>query len=134
LLWRGGTLLGNYRSRQIDLNAGGQWLVGTRHELRVKLSSIALDASARQAWRVQPGGRATTSPEPLADFSLQRLGLQVRYRYELRPLSYVYLVYSRGGQELANGSGDSLGDLVSGAFSLRDSEQFLLKFNYRFEL
>lgn len=134
LLWRGGTLLGTFRSRQIGINAGLQWSVGTRHELRVKLESIALDARAKQAWRVQPGGTAIESGDPLADFSLRRVGFQLRYRYELRPLSYVYVVYSRGGADFANNSDESLGALVSSAFSLRDSEQFLVKFNYRFQL
>ena len=67
------------------------------------------------------------------DFSLRRLGFQMRYRYELRPLSYLYVVYSRGGADFATNSDESLGNLFSSAFSLRDSEQFLVKFNYRFQ-
>ena len=133
LLWRTGTLLGTFRSRQIGINAGAQWSAGTRHELRVKLESIALDAGAKQAWRLRPGGSLTASNDPLDDFSLRRLGFQMRYRYELRPLSYLYVVYSRGGADFATNSDESLGNLFSSAFSLRDSEQFLVKFNYRFQ-
>jgi hypothetical protein len=134
LLWRGGTLLGTYRSRELDLNAGMQWSTGSRHELRMKLETIALSATARQAWRVQAGGTAVASADALNDFALQRLGFQARYRYEIKPLSYIYVVYSRGGLALADNSADSLRSLVSSSFSLRDSEQFLVKFNYRFEL
>jgi hypothetical protein len=45
----------------------------------------------------------------------------------------VYVVYSRGGADFVANSDESLGELISSAFSLRDSEQFLVKFNYRFQ-
>jgi hypothetical protein len=50
----------------------------------------------------------------------------------MAPLSYLYVVYGRGGyrQDTASrGSGGLLGD----SFSLRDDEQLLIKFSYRFE-
>ena len=134
LLWREGTLLGTYRGKQVAINAGMQWSAGSRHELRIKLESIALDAQAMRAWHLQPGGAVLESADAINDFGLQRMGFQARYRYEIKPLSYIYVVYSRGGLELAENSGDSLRSLVSSSFSLRDSEQFLVKFNYRFEL
>jgi hypothetical protein len=134
LLWRAGTLLGSFRGQQIGINAGMQWSAGSRHELRMKLESIALDARALQAWRLQPGGAVLASTDAIDNFSLRRLGFQARYRFEIKPLSYIYVVYSRGGLEQVQNSGESLGSLVSSSFSLRDSEQFLVKFNYRFEL
>ena len=39
------------------------------------------------------------SDEPVDDFNVSNLGLQIRYRYELAPLSYLYVVYGRGGFE-----------------------------------
>ena len=41
----------------------------------------------------------TTRDEPVDDFSVRKLGFQIRYRYELAPLSYLYVVYGRGGYE-----------------------------------
>jgi hypothetical protein len=67
------------------------------------------------------------------DFSLRNLGFQVRYRYELAPLSYVYVVYGRGG-DMFNEYWQSSGSLLGDAFSLRDAEQLVVKFTYRFEL
>ena len=37
------------------------------------------------------------SDDPIDDFSVSNLGFQIRYRYELAPLSYLYVVYGRGG-------------------------------------
>ena len=97
------------------------------------LSLRALDARLRQAWEVGPGGQPIAVPTPadVSDFSLSNLGFQVRYRYELAPLSDLYVVYSRGGLDEENQS-RSLADLLGDATSLRDAEQILVKLSYRF--
>jgi hypothetical protein len=132
LLWREDNLLGTYRSREIQLSGGLQWLVGSRHELRVKLETIALDAKSKQAWRVAPDGTPEPADDDIPDFSLRNLGFQIRYRYELAPLSNIYVVYSRGGFAFDENDNRSVDGLLGDTFSLRDSEQFLIKLSYRF--
>jgi len=132
LLWQYDNLIGSFDGREIDLNAGFSWIVNNRHELRLKLQAIGLEADLRQAYRVDAAGKAVPSDEPVDDFSVSNLGLQVRYRFEFAPLSYLYVVYGRGGYEeepVAAGAGSQLRD----SFSLRDDEQLLVKFCYRFE-
>lgn len=135
LLWRGGNLLGSYRSDLAYLAAGTTWLIDPRQELRVRLEAIGLDANARQAWRVVDG-RVVRSDEDIPGFSLRNLGFQLRYRYELAPLSYLYVAYVRGGSLYQEGLGDGfgLGESFRDAFDLRDSEQLLVKLSYRFEI
>jgi len=58
--------------------------------------------------------------------------VQLRYRFEFRPLSYLYVVYGRGGYHQEPVS-DTAGSLVRNSFELRDNEQLLIKFSYRFE-
>ena len=134
LIWKGGTTLANYNSRQLGLVAGAQWAGGSKHELRVKLETIALDANGRQQWQILPGGKVADQSVRPRDFSLRNLGIQLRYRYEFAPLSYLYVVYGRGGLQLDEDNRESLGSLMSSAFSLRNSDQLLVKFNYRFEI
>ena len=96
------------------------------------LQAIALQADLRQAYRIDDAGNAIASDDPVQDFSVRNLGLQIRYRFELAPLSYLYVVYGRGGYEQevhADGSSRLLRD----SFSLRDDEQLLVKLSYRFE-
>jgi hypothetical protein len=133
LLWRGGNRLGSYRADIAGVGANLQWQIGTRQELRVKLETIALDARLRQAWVVGPGGQPqpVATPADITDFSLANLGFQVRYRYELAPLSDLYIVYGRGGL-VEDGVSRSLSDLLGDATSLRDAEQLLIKLSYRF--
>ena len=128
-----GNLLASYRADQLSLNAGVQWLISNKQELRVKLETIALDARARQGWRVEGDGTPIATSEPVSDFSLRNLGFQIRYRYELAPLSDLYIAYVRGGYD-SQGYSQDVGPLLGDSFSLRDSEQLFVKLSYRFEL
>lgn len=128
--------LGTFESDQVFLNAGVTWLIDPKQELRVRLEAIGLDARAEQAWRVAADGTPVAVDEPLADFGLRNLGFQVRYRYELAPLSHLYIAYVRGGARLDRTVGGPFDarDEFADAFGLRDSEQLLVKLSYRFEI
>ena len=65
------------------------------------------------------------------NFTMNNLGLQIRYRYAIAPLSDLYLVYSRGGSDALDESHDSAGALFEDAWRLRDSDQFFVKLRYR---
>ncbi|MBB1088095.1 hypothetical protein H4F99_06285 [Lysobacter sp. SG-8] len=133
LVWQRDNLIGSFEQRSAGLSAGLEWLVDERQELRVKLQAIGLDADLRQAYRVAANGQAVASSDPVDDFSVRTLGFQVRYRYELAPLSYLYIVYGRGGYE-GQPFSEAPFDLVEDSFRLRDDEQLLVKLSYRFEI
>ena len=63
---------------------------------------------------------------------MRNLGFQIRYRYELAPLSYLYVVYGRGGFD-QEPTDEGAGGLLRDSFQLRDDEQLLVKLSYRFE-
>lgn len=132
LVWQRDNLIGSFDEREASINSGFNWTFTSRHELRLRLQAIVLNARLRQAYRVDGGGNAVASDEPVEDLSVRNLGLQVRYRFEIAPLSYLYVVYGRGGyeqDEFVEGSGRLLRD----SFRLRDDEQLLVKLSYRFE-
>jgi hypothetical protein len=135
LLWRHDNVLGSFRADTLQLNGGVQWTISAKQELRVKLETIALDARLRQTWEVQPDGTPLASQQhpEVTDFSLRNLGFQIRYRYELAPLSNLYVAYVRGGIGF-NDFSQEVGPLLGDSFSLHDSEQLLVKLSYRFEL
>ena len=132
-LWEGDNLVGAFDEHAQQLDFGVNWNIGNQHEIRVKMQALGLDAKLRQAYRADAEGNAIPTNDPIDDFSISNLGFQVRYRWEYKPLSYLYVVYGRGGDlfnEFSQGSRDSLRD----SFELRDSEQLVVKFTYRFEL
>ncbi|HEX7115240.1 MAG TPA: DUF5916 domain-containing protein [Steroidobacter sp.] len=132
LVWQHDTLIGSFDGREAHFDAGFNWTIGDRQELRLKLQAIAIDARLKQAYRVDPTGKAIATDEPVEDFTVRNLGVQLRYRYELAPLSYLYVVYGRGGYREETVTGDPL-DLLQDSFRLRDDEQLLVKLSYRFE-
>lgn len=132
-LWEGDNLLGTFDEHAQQLDFGVNWNIGNQHEIRVKMQALGLDAKLRQAWRAMPDGETIPTDDPIDDFSLSNLGFQVRYRWEYKPLSYLYVVYGRGG-DLFNDYSEGSRDALQDSFDLRDSEQLVVKFTYRFEL
>src|SRR5690606_22594464 len=136
LIWQGadsGDLVGAFEGTEAKLLAGLDWSIDPRQELRVKLQAIGIDARARRAWRVAAAGRAVAAADTVEDFSVRNLAFQIRYRYELAPLSYLYVVYARGGFEQGVGAGGADEALLD-SFDLRQDEQLMVKLSYRFEL
>ena len=99
---------------------------------------IALDAKVKQAWRVDTQGNSIAANhlvnDTIKDFNLNNLGFQIRYRYELAPLSDLYVVYSRGGFGYQEDTPRDPFNLLGDAFSLRNDELFLVKLSYRFRV
>ncbi|HEY0861009.1 MAG TPA: DUF5916 domain-containing protein [Pseudoxanthomonas sp.] len=136
LIWQGaaqGDLVGAFDGRETKLRAGLDWNIDPRQELRVKLEAIAISARVHDAWRFDPSGHAIAARDPVDDFNVRNLGFQVRYRYELAPLSYLYVVYARGGYEQLAGT-EGTDEALRDSFSLRNDEQLVVKLSYRFEL
>ena len=132
LVWQQDNLIGSFDARQTDLNAGFNWTLSHRQELRLRLQAIALNADLRQGYRVDAAGNAIPATDPVDNFSVRNLAFQIRYRRELAPLSYLYIVYGRGGYRQDEFADDS-GRLLRDSFRLRDDEQLLIKLSYRFE-
>jgi hypothetical protein len=125
--------MGTFDEHAQQLDAGVNWNIGSSHELRVKMQALGLDANLRQAWRTASDGTPIPTNDQIDDFSLSNLGFQVRYRWEFKPLSYLYVVYGRGG-DVFNEYSQDVGDALADSFDLRDSEQLVVKLSYRFEL
>lgn len=136
LIWQHDNLIGRFNQHTLELDSGFDWYASERQQLRLKLQAIGLDARVRGAYEVAANGAAIPVNEPVTDFRLRQLGVQLRYRYELAPLSYLYVVYGRGGFVLEDVPGivDGAPSQLGSAFSLRDDEQLLVKLDYRFEM
>jgi hypothetical protein len=132
LIWERDTLFASYARDQIEANLNLNWFPAPEHELRLKLQWLGIDAEEGEAYRIGPDRRLRRSREAIDDFAINNFGLQIRYRWEFRPQSDLYAVYSRGG--LSRDERDRLGldDLLTDVLELRDADQFLLKLRYRF--
>ncbi|NII09595.1 hypothetical protein HBF24_02735 [Oleiagrimonas sp. C23AA] len=133
LVWQHDNLVGAFDGHSLTLDTQLNWNMSARQELRVRLQALGLDARLRQAYRVSPSRKAVPTNDAVNDFSVRNLGFQIRYRYILAPLSDLYVVYSRGGYQMQS-LYDSADARLRQSFSLRDTEQFLVKLSYRFDL
>jgi hypothetical protein len=133
LVWQEDNLIGEFDEKMLQIDAGLDWNITNKQELRVKMQAIGLDASIEQAYRIASSGAAIASDDVVDDFSVRNLGFQIRYRYELAPLSYLYIVYGRGGYQ-QDPFTERVDELVRDSLELRDDEQLLVKLSYRFEL
>jgi hypothetical protein len=131
LLWERDNLFGSYRAERLDYDFRLDWIPAPRHELRVKWQWIGIDAELRQAYRTDRAGNLLPAADPIAPFTVNNLGLQVRYRYEIGPMSELFLVYARGGYQFINDDERGVQDLFRDMADVRDADQFLIKLRYK---
>ncbi|HEY6641478.1 DUF5916 domain-containing protein [Povalibacter sp.] len=131
LLWLQDNDFGTYRAPRLDLDFRLDWIPALRHELRLRWQWIGIAADARQAWQTDADGVLQRTATVLEPFSVNSLGVQLRYRYSFAPQSDIYVVYARGGFDLLNDDDREVGQLFRDMDEVRSSDQFLIKFSYR---
>ncbi|MBB5016047.1 DUF5916 domain-containing protein [Rehaibacterium terrae] len=132
LIWRQDVEFGRYRRRNDFAALNLNWFPGDRHELRVKAQWLAVTARDGERHLLGDDGHLRATATPLPDFVVNSFGLQLRYRYQFSRWSELYLVWSRGGTLDTERDPRGPLDLFDEALSLRDADQFLVKFRHRF--
>jgi hypothetical protein len=132
LIWLQDDLFASYTKNNVSVDVSAAWFPADKHELRLRTQWLVIDAKDGQAYRIGSDTHLVPSSEILNDFAATNFGLQFRYRYEIAPLSDVYLVYSRGGMDYIQNPEENTLGLLDSTTSLRDSDQILLKIRYRF--
>ncbi|WP_395373628.1 DUF5916 domain-containing protein [Marinicella sp. W31] len=131
LNWQNDDLIGAYERKFFDTILDFNANISQRQELRLRFQWLAIDATADQQFRLNGIGDLDPTEQPLNDFSISNTALQIRYRYELSPLSNIYIAYSRGGGFFREEK-TSIGDLFSPGFDEVNSDNFLIKVRYKF--
>jgi hypothetical protein len=131
LLWQQGNSFGSFRAERLDYDFRLDWIPVPRHELRIKWQWIGIDAELRRAYRTDAAGNLLPTADPIAPFTVNNLGLQVRYRYEIGPMSELFLVYARGGYDFIDDDERGVNSLFRDMTDVRDADQFLLKIRYK---
>ena len=121
----------DYKKLSSSLSLG--WFLDNTHELRIKAQFYALTADNPSAFSVSEDGKMQYSDAQLNPFELSQVAFQIRYRYELAPLSHFYVVYTRGGYYFDEDKDlSSFGDLYTSGWDTTYSDQFVLKIRYKF--
>jgi len=132
LNWIEDNLLGIYAKKQRTTVASMNWFGGEKHELRIKAQMVAFTARDPSAYLGDGGGDLTAVDIDLSPFSLSDLAFQIRYRYEILPLAYLYVVYSKGGRIVESDEEDRLDKLYQRPWNDPQADNFTVKLRYRF--
>jgi hypothetical protein len=92
-----------------------------------------VDANENGFYAIPPGDGELVRVQPTrpTDFTVSLLTMQVRYRWEIAPLTDLYLVYNRGNT-LPNQIDEGLGDLFEQAYLHPIIYNFVVKLRWRF--
>lgn len=131
LNWLKDDLFGRYQRELLNTTVDFNANFSKKQELRFRIQWFAIDAKANSQYQIGPNGNLQTTNNAIEDFSLSNVAIQVRYRYEIAPLSNIYIVYSRGSGIFEN-SNESISNLFGPGFDNVKSDNFLVKFRYKF--
>lgn len=140
LLHQGDDLFATFQARQWQPKVSVDYFISARQQFRVALQWVGIRALEDDFLRIPakpddlipiakptgPGYRGSY------DFSVSQYSFQVRYRWEIAPLSDVFLVYTRQADLGAALGNDDFADIFSNAW--HDPLQDVLVFKVRYRL
>ena len=134
LLWRNGINFATYQTNEWRPRFQLEYFPAVNHQIKLSTQWVAIRAKRRANYQLQVNGNPLTAVDDSIvkseDFALSNLSLQLRYRWQIAPLSDLYVVYTLNGRQ--ESVSDSFDSLFTDA--LRDplAEQLTIKLRYRF--
>ena len=132
LNWFNDNLLATFHRKQRTSVVEMEWFHNNVHELRIKAQMVAFTGRNPQALYGDLSGNLNPETIDIAPITISELAFQVRYRYEIMPLSYLYIVYSKGGRVSMQDDEDGLFSLYRRPWNSPEKENFTVKLRYRF--
>ena len=132
LNWFNDNLLATFHRKQRTSVVEMEWFHNNVHELRIKAQMVAFTGRNPQALYGDLSGNLNPEIIDIAPITISELAFQVRYRYEIMPLSYLYIVYSKGGRVSMQDDEDGLFSLYRRPWNSPEKENFTVKLRYRF--
>jgi hypothetical protein len=132
LNWIDSNKFGLFDSEQDTLSIGLNWFRGNKHEIRLKSQFVALQADNPKSLISDSGGYLYDSNDLLKPFTQGVTSFQIRYKYELAPLSYLYLVYSKGGRNYDEDENLSKSEIFEQPWNNPSDEVYSIKFRLKY--
>jgi len=133
LIWDFDTAqLAGFEADRFNADLRFDWYPSARQEVRLKFQWVGIDAEQVDSYQLDSDGTLGLSASSADDFSLSDTALQVRYRYQLAPLSDIFLVYSRGAYFSSDEGDEGPGTLIKEGWDGVQVESIIAKIRYRF--
>mgnify|MGYP006970148875 FL=1 len=117
------------------LRIEASYFLSARQQFKITAQWAGIKAFEDERWSVPIGDGDLIEEfrgenEELRDFSISRLTFQARYRWEIAPLSDLFVVYTRGSN-VDSRPQDSFSELIRSSWSERLVDVFVIKLRYR---
>ena len=134
LVYQGGNNFGAYNGIDWQPAIEMNWFMMPRHQLRFSMQWAGVRVD-EQGFFAIPGGDGKLVPalrtRPDYDFTVSLLTAQLRYRWEIAPLTDLYVVYNLGNR-LPLRHEDEFSSLFEDTFDDPLVDSFIVKLRYRF--
>ena len=112
------------------------YFISSKQQLSLKLQWVGINADESEYWTVPDSAgrllpRTKTDLDPKDDFTVSQMTVQLRYRWEIAPLSDLFIVYTRGANLPSQGDQD-FDYLFRDALSEPIIDVLTMKLRYRF--
>jgi hypothetical protein len=136
LLHTGDANFTTFDATNLQTNLAIDYFITARQQLRLTLQWVGIEAKEQRFFQVPAirGDLYAHMKDPLDDvddFTISRLTAQLRYRWQLGPLSDLFVVYTRGSN-LPNRTSEDFEDLFTDALSDPIVDVLVVKLRYRF--
>ena len=105
-----------------------------KQQFRIALQWVGIRAKENNFYVLEGNGtpliEGTKPPGPTDDFSLSQLNFQLRYRWQIAPLSDLFVVYTKADFHRANLN--SFEELFQNSWNVPVGDQLVVKLRYRF--
>ena len=134
LVYRGDRQFTTYEADDIQPRIAVDLFLSARQQLRLTTQWAGIRATQQEFFSIpEGGGKLIDREQPVdnEDLAISRLTAQLRYRWEIGPLSDLFVVYTRGGN-LPEPVYEGFGDLFIDALQEPVVDVFVVKLRYRF--
>jgi len=122
-----------FDARQWQPSMRVDYFLSSRQHFSAALQWVGIRAQEREFYTLSDQGTALTAgpkpPGPTDDFGLSQLSFQLRYRWQIAPLSDLFIVYTRG--DTRRRSPDDFEDLFRDSWRDPLDDQLVVKLRYR---
>lgn len=133
LLHQEGKSFTTFNATQWQPALSADYFLSARQHLSLALQWVGIRATEKQFYTLLDDStamvRGPKPPGPRDDFSLSQLNFQLRYRWQIAPLSDVFVVYTKGDSRRRSLSAFS--DLFQDSWDEPLGDQLVIKLRYR---
>ena len=132
LNWIDSNNLATYDLSQKTISIDMNWFKGNKHEIRLKSQFVALQADNPRSLASDTNGYLRQSNNEVKSFTKGIASFQIRYKYEIAPLSYLFVVYSKGGDDYNDETDRGTSSILKSPWQNPSDELFSIKFRLKF--